>query len=54
MSVLQTAGCVLVLVVLCAVLLVACESKIIYHPYKYPQGILDPSSYDIQVEDVFF
>lgn len=54
MSVLQTAGCVLVLVVLCAVLLVACESKIIYHPYKYPQGIWDPSSYDIQVEDVFF
>jgi fermentation-respiration switch protein FrsA (DUF1100 family) len=54
MSILQTAGCVLILVALCAVFLMACESKIIYHPYKYPEGIWDPSSYNIQVEDIFF
>jgi fermentation-respiration switch protein FrsA (DUF1100 family) len=54
MSVLQTAGWILALVALCAVLLIACERKILYHPYKYPQGIWDSSSFDIKVEDVFF
>jgi fermentation-respiration switch protein FrsA (DUF1100 family) len=54
MSVLQTMGWILVLLLLYAALLVACESKIIYHPYKYPQGIWDTSSFNIKVEDVFF
>jgi fermentation-respiration switch protein FrsA (DUF1100 family) len=54
MSVLQTMGWILVLLLLYAALLVACESKVIYHPYKYPQGIWDPSSFNIKVEDVFF
>lgn len=54
MSVLQTAGGVLALLLLCAVFLVACEDRIIYHPYKYPEGIWNPSSFNVQVEDVFF
>jgi fermentation-respiration switch protein FrsA (DUF1100 family) len=54
MSVLQTAGGVLALLLLYAVLLVACEDKIIYHPYKYPDGIWNPSSFNVIVEDVFF
>jgi len=54
MSVLQTAGGVLALLLLCAVFLVACEDRIIYHPYKYPEGIWNPSSINVQVEDIFF
>ena len=54
MSVLQTAGGVLALLLLCAVFLVACEDRIIYHPYKYPEGIWNPSSFNVHVEDVFF
>ncbi len=54
MSVLQTAGGILALLLLYAVFLVACEDKIIYHPHKYPQGIWNPSSFNVKVEDVFF
>lgn len=54
MSVLQTVGGVLALLLLYAVFLVACEDRIIYHPYKYPEGIWNPSSFNVQVEDVFF
>ncbi len=54
MSILQTFGGVLALLLLYAVFLVACEDRIIYHPYKYPEGIWNPSSFDVQVEDVFF
>ena len=54
MSVLQTLGGILALLLLYAVFLVACENKIIYHPHKYPQGIWNPSSFNVKVEDVFF
>ena len=54
MSVLQTVGGILALLLLYAVFLVACEDKIIYHPHKYPQGIWNPSSFNVKVEDVFF
>lgn len=54
MSVLQTVGGVLALLLLYAVFLVACEDRIIYHPYKYPEGIWNPSSFNVKVEDVFF
>ncbi len=54
MSILQTAGFVLLFFVLYGVLLVACERKIIFHPNKYPEGIWNPESFGVQVEDVFF
>jgi len=54
MSVLQTMGGILALLLLYAVFLVACEDKIIYHPHKYPQGIWNPSSFNVKVEDIFF
>jgi fermentation-respiration switch protein FrsA (DUF1100 family) len=54
MSVLQTVGGILALLLFYAVFLVACEDRIIYHPYKYPEGIWNPSSFNVKVEDVFF
>ncbi|GJL77584.1 MAG: alpha/beta hydrolase [Nitrospinaceae bacterium] len=54
MLLVQTAGWALALIILCAVLLVSCESKIVYHPYKYPEGNWDPAPFDVTVEDVNF
>lgn len=50
----QAAGGILALLLLYAVFLVACEDRIIYHPYKYPEGIWNPSEFNVTVEDVFF
>lgn len=50
----QTVGGILALLLFYAVFLVACEDKIIYHPYKFPEGIWNPSSFNVKVEDVFF
>ena len=36
------------------VLLVSCENRLIYHPYKYPAGLWDPSLVPFQFEDVWF
>ncbi len=54
MSFLQTAGWVLLFFVLYAVLLVACERKIIFHPHKYPAGFWQPEQIGVQAEDLFF
>ena len=54
MSMMQTAAGILVLLLLYTVLLVACENKIIFHPSKHPEGIWDPSPFNVQVEDIFF
>ncbi len=54
MSFLQTAGLLLIILLMYALLLVSCENKIIYHPYKYPDGFWDPQSVGINVEDVYF
>lgn len=37
-----------------AILLVSCENKIIYHPYKYPDGFWEPESFGLKVEDIYF
>ncbi len=54
MSLIQTAGGFLLLIFLFAGLLVACENKIIYHPYKFPEGFWHPASFDVEAEDIFF
>ena len=54
MSFLQSAGLILLLLLAYSVLLVSCESKIIYHPVKYPDGLWDPVSYGVPAEDIFF
>lgn len=54
MSILQTAGTFLIILLLFGVLLVSCENKIIFHPYKYPDGFWEPQSVGINVEDIYF
>jgi len=51
---LQTGGWILLLLLGFAFLLVACENKIIYHPYPYPEGFWNPASFKVKAEDVFF
>lgn len=36
------------------VLLVSCENRLIYHPYKYPDGLWDASVIPFKFEDVWF
>ena len=50
----ETAAFILAFLVLYAVLLVSCENKIIYHPYKYPDGEWNTKNTGLQVEDVWF
>lgn len=54
MSYLQTAGLILVILLAYGVLLVSCEGKIIYHPFKYPEGLWDPGSFGVETEDIYF
>ncbi len=54
MSLVQTVGIILLVLILYAVLLVSCENKIIYHPYKFPEGFWDPAVFGVQAEDLFF
>jgi fermentation-respiration switch protein FrsA (DUF1100 family) len=50
----QTAGVVLAVLLAYFVFSGAWENKIIFHPYKYPEGIWNPEAYGLQVEDVYF
>lgn len=54
MSLWQTVAMVLLVFVAYGILLVACENRIIYHPYRYPEGDWDPARYGVSVEDVSF
>lgn len=50
----QTAGIVLTVFLAYFVFSGAWENKIIFHPYKYPDGVWNPEAYGLQVEDVYF
>lgn len=53
--ILETAGWILGTLVLYAVVLVSCENRIIYHPYKYPEGEWSASANSaLRVEEVWF
>lgn len=54
MSILQTTGVILLFILAYGILLVSCENKIIYHPFKYPDGMWEPGQVGVQVEDIYF
>lgn len=53
-TIFETAFLILLALVCYALLLVSCENKIIYHPYKHPDGYWEPESLGLKVEDVYF
>lgn len=53
-TILQTTAIIILFLAISAAFVVLAEKKIIFHPYKYPEGIWDPESYGLRVEDVFF
>ncbi|KMP11783.1 peptidase [Candidatus Nitromaritima sp. SCGC AAA799-A02] len=54
MSIMQVVGLIVLFLALYGVFLVSCESRIIYHPYKYPDGYWSPSDRSVPAEDVHF
>ncbi|MFQ5716684.1 MAG: alpha/beta hydrolase [Nitrospinales bacterium] len=53
-SVVETVLLILALLAGYMAFLVSCESKLIYHPHKYPAGAWDAGSYGVKAEDVYF
>ena len=54
MTISHVAGVILLFFLSYGVFLVSCERRIIYHPYKYPEGNWSPSSSLVSKEDVHF
>jgi len=54
MTISHVAGVILLFLLSYGVFLVSCERRIIYHPYKYPEGNWSPSSSLVSKEDVHF
>ena len=54
MSLLETGGAILALLLVMGLFLVGCEKKLIFHPQKYPEGVWDTSNFGFPVEDVYF
>lgn len=54
MSNLQTVGVVFLMLLVFTGFLVGIENRIIFYPYKFPEGIWNPEFYGLQVEDVYF
>ena len=54
MAILQTAGLILLVLLIYGLFLVGCEHKIVYHPHKYPAGFWEPEALGISVEDIYF
>lgn len=53
-SVVETVLLILALLAGYMAFLVSCESKLIYHPHKYPAGAWDTESHGVKIEDVYF
>ena len=54
MSISHVAGVIVLFLVSYGLFLISCERRIIYHPYKYPEGNWSPSSGLVSREDVHF
>ena len=50
----ETIILILTVFVLYITALIACERSIIYHPSSYPDGLWEPETFGVKVEDVFF
>ncbi|MBI4389612.1 MAG: alpha/beta hydrolase [Nitrospinae bacterium] len=53
-TILQTLAVAVLALAAYTALVVLGEKKIVFHPYKYPEGFWDPGSYGLRVEDVYF
>ena len=47
-------GLILLALISYGILLVSCERRIIYHPFKYPEGNWNTSSSAVFKEDIYF
>ena len=54
MTIFQSLGVMAVLMLLYAVLLVGFETKIIFHPAKFPEGYWNPVSLGLKAQDISF
>ncbi|MBI4382990.1 MAG: alpha/beta hydrolase [Nitrospinae bacterium] len=52
--ILQTVTVVVLALAAYTALILLGEKKIVFHPYKYPEGYWDPQAHGLRVEDVFF
>ena len=54
MTIFQSIGVMVVLILLYALLLVACEKKIIFHPAKFPEGYWNSVPLGLKTQDISF